>query len=154
MSTFKPRSVELRGGFRIERPVGEVFPLFSPLGEKRWVPGWSPELLHPPGTSWARGLIFRTMDVHGEVVWVVTELDPVAHRVEYHRVEPGHYVARVNVACAAAGDAATDVRVSYAYVGLSDDGNAELAAMGAAAYDEKMRGWKRLIDTCLAGASA
>jgi len=146
MSDFMARSIELRGGFRIDRPVGEVFPLFSPLGETLWVPGWAPELLHPAGTPWERGQIFRTRERGGEVVWVVTELDPAAHRVEYHRVEPSHYVARVSVGCRAIGDDATDVRTSYAYVGLSEEGNAEIAGMSAAAYDTKMRRWKDLID--------
>ncbi len=72
MSDFEPRSVELQGSFRVNRPVGEAFQLFSPLGEKSWVPGWSPELLHPAGAVWERGLIFRTRGDLREVVWVVT----------------------------------------------------------------------------------
>ncbi len=69
--------------------------------------------------------------------------------MEYHRLEPAHYVARLRVHCLAAGDEATEVRTSYAYVGLSDDGNAELVRMDAAAYEEKMHQWKRWIDAAL-----
>jgi hypothetical protein len=45
-------SIELEGGFSVAGPVDSVFELFSPLGEKAWVPGWDPELIHPPGVSW------------------------------------------------------------------------------------------------------
>ena len=146
MSAFQARFVELSGGFTLDRPVGEVFDLFSPLGEKLWAPGWSPEMLHPPGASWERGLVFRTRAERGDVVWIVAALDRAAHHVEYHRVDPNRHVARVSVRCAALGPAGTEVHVSYAYVGLSEDGNAELAGMTAASYDETMQQWRRWIE--------
>ena len=33
-------SIEHTAGFDIARPVEDLFPLFSPEGEKLWVPGW------------------------------------------------------------------------------------------------------------------
>ena len=122
-----------------------MFELFSPLGEKLWVPGWNPELLHPPGVSWARGLIFRTQEERGEAVWVVTTLEREAHQVEYHRVESGRYVARVRVACIAGANGETQVATTYFFVGLSPAGNADIALMTKELYVEKMRRWERWI---------
>lgn len=153
MKDFQPRSVELQGGFTLDRPVAEAFDLFSPLGEKLWVPGWSPELLHPPGASWERGLLFRTRDERGEVVWIVTELDRAAHRVEYHRLEPDRYIARVAVRCEPIGDDKTKVHTSYTYVGLSETGNAELAGMTPGSYGQKMQQWKRWIEEYFASTA-
>jgi hypothetical protein len=144
--TFVPRAFQAEGGFTVARPIAEVFELFSPLGEKRWVPGWSPEILHPPGASWEPGMIFRTREESGDAVWVVSHLDRAGHRVEYHRLEPGHYVARIVVSCAERGPGTTDIHTSYEYVGLSDRGNAEIAGMTAAAYAEKMQRWRRWIE--------
>jgi hypothetical protein len=31
--------------FEMPRPIAEVFPLFSPEGEKYWVPGWTMKML-------------------------------------------------------------------------------------------------------------
>jgi hypothetical protein len=138
------------GGFTVNRPVADVFGLFSPLGETLWVPGWSPELLHPAGATWERGLIFRTPGEGGDVVWIVSELDPALHHVEYHRLAPARTVARVSVRCTPLGTGDTDVRVSYAYVGLSDDGNAELARMTAASHAARLEQWKGWIDEYLA----
>jgi hypothetical protein len=135
------RSIQLEGGFSVAGPVDSVFELFSPLGEKAWVPGWDPELIHPLGVSWERGLVFRTREERGEAIWIVTSLDRQRHEVEYHRVEPGRYVARVGVACSARGPNETDVRVSYGFVGLSAVGNEDIARMSADAYEEKMRRW-------------
>ena len=145
MAGFQARAVEFSGGFTVVGDVGEVFELFSPLGERAWVPGWDPELLHPPGVEWAAGQIFRTREEKDPAIWIVTALDRPAHRVEYHRVEPGRYVVRVSVTCAPTADGATAVSTTYGFVGLSDDGNREIAAMSRAAYAEKMQRWERWI---------
>ena len=142
---FQARSLELSGGFTLPIPLQEAFPLFSPLGEKRWVPGWDPELVHPPGVEWERGLIFRTREERGDAIWVVTALDRERHEVEYHRVEAGRYVARVQVRCSAAPADATRVQVTYTFVGLSDVGNDDIAAMSQEAYVEKMQRWQGWI---------
>jgi hypothetical protein len=149
---FAPASIELSGGLRIAAPVEETFPLFSPEGEKLWVPGWAPELLHPPHCEWERGLIFRTQEERGEAVWVVTGLDRPRHEVEYYRVEPGRWVARVRVRCQATGSEQTDVAVTYTFVGLSEAGNQDIAAMSKAAYEQKMSRWQAWISTYLSSS--
>ncbi len=145
MHDFIAASVEFTGELAVALPVDRAFELFSPLGEKRWVPGWDPELLHPPGVSWARGQIFRTREETGDAVWIVTAHDRGAHDVEYHRVESHRYVARVRVCCSAEDPLRTRVTVSYAFVGLSPDGNAEIARMTASDHAAKMERWERWI---------
>ena len=115
------------------------------------MPDWNPELLHPPGARWERGLVFRTQEELGEAVWVVTVLDRERHEVEYYRVEAGRYVATVRVHCQARDAQQTEVRVRYAFVGLSDAGNQEIAAMSQASFEQKMRRWQSWISGCLSG---
>ena len=109
------------------------------------------ELIHPPGVSWERGLIFRTHEERGEAVWVVTTLDRDLHAVEYYRVEAGRYVGHVEVRCTDSAGSRTDVRVTYTFVGLSDVGNQDIAAMSPRAYEEKMRRWQGWITKHLSG---
>jgi len=149
---FAPASIDLRGGFVISASLDTAFELFSPEGERLWVPGWNPELLHPAGVAWARGLIFRTQEELGEAVWVVTGLDRERHEVEYCRVESRRYVARVRVHCRALGAAQTEAGVGYTFVGLSEPGNREIAAMSETAFDEKMKRWEKWIGAYLAQA--
>jgi hypothetical protein len=148
---FEARSIELSGGFALAAAPDAAFELFSPLGEKRWVPGWNPELLHPPGVSWERGLIFRTTEERGEAVWVVTALDRSRREVEYHRVEAGRYVARVSVLCGPHAGGQTEVRVTYLFVGLSEVGNQDIAAMSPQSFEDKMRRWQEWIRRHLSG---
>jgi hypothetical protein len=147
MQDFVPRTIELRGGFTLRVPVGRAFPLFSPLGERSWVPDWQPELLDPFGASWERGQVFRTEEGGREAVWLVTHLDAAAHEVEYHRVCSGRYVARVAVRCHALSGETTAVEVGYRFVGLSPEGNTEIEIMTPEAYAQKMEHWKEWIET-------
>jgi hypothetical protein len=148
-----PRTIEQSGSLVVEGSAGDVFELFSPLGEKAWVPGWDPELLYPPGAAWERGQVFRTREEHGEAVWVVTSLDRSRLEVEYHRVEAGRWVARVLVSCSPRGTARTDVTVSYLFVGLSPSGDEEIGRMSAAEYEAKLRRWRDWIADHLGAGS-
>lgn len=145
MPAFIARAARFAGGFTVASDPDAAFPLFSPLGEKAWVPGWDPELIHPRGIDWAEGLIFKTREELGDAIWVVTRLDRPARHVEYHRVEPGRYVAHVLVDCVPSPVRGTDVTVVYEFVGLSDRGNADIAAMTGEAHAEKMTRWSRMI---------
>src|SRR4029453_12684179 len=80
---FTPRSIDLRGTLLVDAPVEKAFPLFSPLGEKDWVPEWNPELIHPMGAIWERGQIFLTKEERGDALWVVTAQDREGHSAEY-----------------------------------------------------------------------
>jgi len=148
--SFEARVLSLRGGFLVEGEIERVFPLFSPRGEESWVPGWSWEPIHPHGGDWVQGQIFRTQEERGEAIWVVTRLEPGEHRVEYHRVEPGRYVARIAVRCAVAPGSRVSVATEYHFTGLSDAGNADIAQMSDEAYAAKMERWRVWVADLLA----
>jgi hypothetical protein len=78
---------------------------------------------------------------------VVTAPDRRRHEVEYHRVEPGRDVARVSVQCLEGAGMQTEVRVAYLFVGLSEVGNRDIAAMSPEACEEKMRRRRGWIET-------
>ena len=153
MTAFAARTKTLEGTLTVSGGVDDVFPLFSPRGERLWVPGWDPEVLHPPESAWCEGQIFRTQEERGEAVWVITRLVREAHRAEYHRVEPGRYVAHVAVRCRAISDRQTQVAVSYSYVGLSEDGNREIEAMSTRDYDAKLARWSGWIERYRSGSA-
>jgi len=147
MRAFVPCTTTFRGRVLVAGEIGDVFPLFSPEGEKLWVPGWAPEYVHPDPaeTKWAEGQIFRTREEVGEAIWLVTRLDRARHRVEYHRVEPGRYVAHIAVHCRPFPIGGTDVSTAYSFIGLSETGNGEIDAMTQQAYDAKMSRWTEWI---------
>lgn len=115
----------------------------------RWVPGWTPDLLYPPGVEWAEGQLFCTREEYGDAIWVVSKLDRSNWNVLYYRIEPGRYVAKVDVRVVPFDDVHSRVLIAYSFVGLSDDGNNDIESMSQRAYDEKMKRWSDWLETCL-----
>lgn len=153
MVQFIPKSTLLQGAINLNGAIDEVFKLFSPQGEKLWVPGWEPELLHPPGVDWQEGMIFRTTEEFGPAIWTVLRLDHLHHEARYFRSEVNRYVALVEVRCRVASNRATQAIVTYEFIGLSEKGNAEIEAMTQVDYQGKMARWTKWINEYLATRS-
>ena len=147
--SFEARTASLTGTIVLHAAIDDVFPLFSPLGEKKWVEGWEPEILAPRGADWAEEMVFRTRSGGREDVWVIAELDRSGYRVVYYRTEPNLLVARVEVACRALDDERTEATITYSYVGLSNAGNEHIAEWTGAAYRSKMERWEKTINDYL-----
>ncbi|MDB4948834.1 MAG: hypothetical protein JWM27_1483 [Gemmatimonadetes bacterium] len=133
-----------------------VFRLFTPEGERAWVPGWDPVHRHPAGGGIEPGAVFVTRG-HGaevETVWMVTRYDPAALHATYNRVTPGLHAVVVDVACVGAAEGGTLARVGYTYTALSEDGNATIARQTDGAYAAMMGEWESAINAYLRGTRA
>lgn len=134
----------------IEAPIERVFPLFTPLGETLWAPGWQPEFLHPADGVTARFMVFRTGQGIGETLWACADWQPDDHFVRYVRVTPASRFGFVEVKARARSDAATEVSVTYRYVALTEAGEAELAAFTEDAFRAMIDGWQAAASAWLA----
>ena len=146
MDDRRVRNIELKGDFLIPMKIGRVFPLFSPLGERSWVPGWNPEIVHPPEAEWEEDMVFRSGGTLHDAVWTVTRLDVSTFSVSYFRVEGTDLTAHIDVECRPVSAESTEVSVRYAFVALSEKGESEIETMSQGDYDQKMIQWKRWIE--------
>ncbi|WP_431858909.1 hypothetical protein [Azospirillum sp.] len=133
----------------VEAPVHRVFPLLTPLGERRWVAEWEPEFLHPASGDTQEGMIFRTNHGGETTLWSCVRWEPERHRVRYARVTPESRFGFVDVACDAIGQDHTRATIAYAYTALSDEGAATLDALTDDAFRVMIEGWKPLLEACL-----
>lgn len=133
--------------FEIDYPIRDVFPLFTPEGEKLWAPGWDYE--SPQGlTELAEDDIFLTQNHdHGasEAIWIVKEFDPTNHIVQYYKIEPGNKVGIITVKCTGLDPAKTSIEVTYKYVALSVTGEEFISEFTANVYDEFISEWQTLL---------
>lgn len=148
---FKAQHIVRSGTLQLEVPIDKAFPLFTPLGERDWVPGWDPTMLHPESGAAQLGTVFTTQ-ASGEAttLWSIAAYDGEQHYVKYARVTPGSRFGWVEVACTAVAPSLTEVEVTYTFTGLSEPGNAYINAMTASAYQKQMADWKALIVAYLA----
>jgi hypothetical protein len=142
---FEALHVERVGSLEVALAIDATFELFTPLGERLWVPGWDPTFLFPRDGSLAAGGVFTTVADGRTTVWMVIEHDPGRHRVRYARITPGVHAVEVAVRCRSASDTATHVGVCYTLTALSPTGNEELELWTEAWYGEYLEGWTKLL---------
>ena len=145
MADFLPLHVEHTGEFRLPVPLDQAFPLFTPEGERAWVPGWNPVYLHPRSPASEAGTLFCTSHGGEETVWLVLRYEPFNGIAEYARVAPATRAGTVRVHCTAVAGGETMVRVTYELTALTPAGNAILAAFTAEGYQAMLAEWAAAI---------
>lgn len=143
---FHAKQALRSGTIRLDGPIGKVFPLFTPIEEKKWAPGWDPKPVWPESGDVVEGMVFTVKEDPGTVFWVVTHYDPQRHEISYANVLPGQTLNRIEIACKSAGASQTDCTVRYAFVGLSDEGNKFVEMHTEEAYAAKMKHWVEAIN--------
>lgn len=143
------KHIERRHTIVVDAPVGRVFPLLTPLGERQWVDAWEPEFLHPPSGETEEGMVFRTSHGGETTLWSCVRWEPEQHHARYVRVTPGSRFGFVDVACAAIDADHARVTIAYAYTALSDAGAAALATLGEEGFRTMIDGWKPMLEASL-----
>jgi hypothetical protein len=145
VTNFEALHVEHTGTLRVPLPLARAFPLFTPEGERAWVPGWEPVYLFPRQPSADAGTVFTTRHGDEETHWVVLRHAPAEGVAEYARFAPATRAGTVRVECTPTGAGETTVRVGYALTALTPAGNAVLAALTPAAFAAMLAEWEELI---------
>lgn len=134
----------------IDGAIDRVFPLFTPLGETRWVDDWRPEFLYPESGETREGMVFRTHHGGEETLWSCIGWEPHRHHVRYARVTPGSRFGFVDVSCREPSPGQTEASVRYTLTALSAEGAAYLSGLTADAFARMIDDWKGRIERCLA----
>ncbi|HEX8697137.1 MAG TPA: SRPBCC family protein [Longimicrobium sp.] len=150
---FEPVHVVRSARIRLDGPPERVFPLFTPVGERAWVPGWSPRFLWPADGEARRGTVFLTRAAGEQAtIWTVTAYEP-HRRVTYARITPGSRAGIVEVRCGRTPHGRTVARVTYTFTALSPRGNDYLRAFTEEEFRRYVGGWEAAINTHLAGGA-
>jgi len=104
--------------FTAHAPMEQVAPLFGADKERVWAPGWDPQFIHPPQVTDELGMVFIVGHGHLKSVWVNTEFDPKAGRIQYVYMIPDALVTRITLKLTPEGNQ-TRVEVAYDRTALS-----------------------------------
>ena len=141
------KSVEHTLSFELPYPVSEIFPLFSPEGEKLWAPGW--DYTNVMGTSdLSEDYVFMTQThdhASTEAIWIVKKFDPKAYAVEFYKVQPGDKVGLIKVYCTKITEKRTRIEVTYKYIAISETGNIFVSGFDKNAYQAYIDEWQSLL---------
>ena len=141
------KSIRHTKAFEMDLPIVELFPLFSPEGEKHWVPGWDYENVMGT-TELSEDYVFltKTHD-HGtsDAIWIVKKYDPKLHFVQFYKIEPGEKIGVVTVKCTELEASKTMIRVTYKYLALSKGGEEFITVFNESTYEEFIDEWQKLL---------
>jgi hypothetical protein len=127
--------MRLYGTLHVPLAPDEAIELFTPEGERSWVPGWDP--------GYASESVFTTEHGGAHTIWVVTDATDRLRR--YARVTPGVRAGTVEVRCEPDGDH-TRAHVTYDLAPLGPEAGLDEFA---AHYPAMLAEWERLIaDAC------
>lgn len=139
------------GQFVVGLPATEAIDLFTPEGERAWVPGWDPA--YPAGRPGEdSGTVFVTNSGDVETTWVVLKIDRRGATAAYARTTPGHHAGTVRVACADTAIGLSTVMVTYDMTLLGDDPG-ELDAHAEPNFEAMMKEWADAVAACLSDPS-
>jgi hypothetical protein len=138
--------------FQLSACAARVFPLFTVLGERAWVPGWDPEVL---SGAEERGSVFRTIGDDGiDTTWIVIAYEPQVGRIGYARLKDGSNVGLVDVECRDHEDGC-EVGVRYTLTATTPDGETFVHDfLDDERYKTFIEGWGRRIADVLSLDSA
>lgn len=138
----------IASGFELPLPATEALWLFTPEGERVWVPHWNPH--YPAGRpSEDSGTVFVTTAEGITTTWVIMTIDRTAHSATYARVTPGRHAGTVRVSCADTRPGYCSVTVAYDLTSLDDADPAVLDAYRPAAFAQMMESWAAAIGAYL-----
>jgi len=144
-----------RFSLSLEAPVAEATPLFGPVREKEWEPGWAPVFVNPAEGVQREGAVFRVPSGHGHTagIWVLTEYDPEAGRVSYVVHEPELMVSEIKVRLTPAGARKCRAAVSYRRTALAARANEAVAALDANWAAAQGPLWEAAVNAVLSRAA-
>jgi hypothetical protein len=134
--------------FKAERAI--VFPLFTPLEEKKWVQGWDATIIFSKmGDAKETGCIFTTPHAGmPDTFWVLTRYDEANGIIQYARFAAGHHIGMIDLRV----DDNTRVKVTYTLTGLSAAGDQyiqEEFSEQMYQHQHRMQSWQQGIDRYL-----
>lgn len=134
--------------FTIDQSVEILFPLFSPEGEKLWVPGWDYEIV-TYSKELHEDFIFLTQHhdhSFTKAIWIVKKYQPDKYTVEFYKIEPEVKVGIIKIRCYEILKSKTKVCVTYEYNGLSAKGNEFIDNFTFEKYQEFITQWHKLLE--------
>jgi hypothetical protein len=142
MAEVPCKHVQVEGNVSVALPPAEAFALFTPSGERAWVPGWEPQFPCPDAPETEPGTVFITAHENRSSVWAVVRCE-TGRTIQYATVTPGERAGLVTVTCRASS-AGTVATVRYDFTALSPAANRQLDHF-AAHFPAFLGHWEQAI---------
>ncbi len=146
MNILEPTRVTRTYTQRIEAPPDVVFPLYCPVREAEWEPGWDPISVYSHSGVVEPDCVFVTEDPNAEAVWVVTVHDPGVFHVEMLKVTPGSTVCKLTIRLTSVEEDKSDAQITYCHTAIGPEGRSFVEGFTETFYGEFMHEWETAMN--------
>jgi hypothetical protein len=153
MRVEKPNRVSRSFTQHLNGSPAAVFELLCPVREADWVNDWRPRLVLSDSGFAEPGCIFITPGIPEDALWLITEHDPEAYRLEIIKMIPGVVIGRISVTLAEEGDKGCAADITYAYTSISDHGDRALEEFTEEHFKGFMETWEKELNHYLSTGS-
>jgi hypothetical protein len=153
MMSFKAERITRTSEITLNGKLKEVFPLFGPIRERDWAPGWAPNMIYPQGSLIEEHMVFTTQSHHGhepDSTWTVSKYDPGASTVEYTVFAPERlWLIQIRCRETNSGEQ-TLAEITYTFTGLTNSGNHTNKKALEIMFKHDLKDWEEQINHYLA----
>jgi hypothetical protein len=147
---FSSERISKTSVIALNGPLAAVFPLFGPIREKEWAPGWDPQILFSTTNLVDEHMVFKSPAHlgHGEpdYVWTLSKYRPEEGFLEYTVYSPER-LWWITISCyEQTPDKRTSAEITYTYTGLTAKGNALNEKSLAMIYAHDLEDWEGAIN--------
>lgn len=128
--------------------IHEVFPLFSPKGEEKWVRNWQPEYIFPENGEFIENMVFTTPsnnEKENQYNWILSYLNKILFKAIYTVSTPNR-IWSVKVQCTAIEALKTIAVITYNYTALNSLGEKLNREAIINMYSESLKDWETAIN--------
>lgn len=130
--------------------IADVTPLFGPVREAEWAPGWSPRFIHPAWGAQEEGAVFITRSDHNkDRLWLLTDYDVREGRIEYVVVTTAFTATDIKIRVVPDGQEHCKATITYRRSALTPEGNEEVDDLDAHWAKEQQIHWEGAINDAL-----
>ncbi len=149
-SSFKSKRISKTSTIALNAPIEEVFPLFGPIREREWAPGWDPQIIYSKSSLIEEHMVFKTPSHHGhgesDFIWTVSKYLPEQTLIEY-TVITTERLWWITVQCAEdIPNQTTKAEITYTYTGLTEMGNAINERALELMFAHNLKDWEDAIN--------
>ena len=151
-AAIRPIRISRTSAIVLQGMPDEVFPLFGPIREREWAPGWDPTIIYPGGVLAEAQMVFTARSHHadeGESTWTISRYDPGHGFIEYTVFVPGR-LWTIAIRCEPGrADRTTRAEVTYTYTGVTEEGRRLNEAALERMFHRDLNDWEEQINGTL-----
>jgi hypothetical protein len=148
-TAFRSKRIARTSTITLKDTPESIFPLFGPVREKDWAPGWEPQIVYSDSAWIEEHMVFTARSHHGhepDSTWTVSRYAPGEALVEYTVVAPER-LWRITIQCRPGdGPRATLAEITYTFTGLTERGNELDEAAMSRMFQRDLKDWEEQIN--------